>query len=54
MAETLKKRSEIPVELTWDTSRLFKSSKELMAALEDFKNLTAEIEKDYKGKLTTP
>jgi oligoendopeptidase F len=54
MAETLKKRSEIPVELTWDTSRLFKSSKELMSALEDFKNLTAEIEKDYKGKLTTP
>ena len=54
MAETLKKRSEIPVELTWDTSRLFKSSKELMAALEDFKKLTAEIEKDYKGKLTTP
>ena len=54
MAETLKKRSEIPVELTWDTSRLFKSSNELMAALDDFKKLTEDIEKAYKGKLTNP
>ena len=53
MAETLKKRSEIPVELTWDTSRLFKSSEELMSALEAFKKLTADMEKEYKGKLTT-
>ncbi|SCZ78838.1 oligoendopeptidase F [Pseudobutyrivibrio xylanivorans] len=53
MAETLKKRSEVPVELTWDTSRLFKSSKELMSALEEFKKLTSDMEKEYKGKLTT-
>ncbi|MBR5637104.1 MAG: oligoendopeptidase F [Pseudobutyrivibrio sp.] len=53
MAETLKKRSEIPVELTWDTSRLFKSSEELMSALEAFKKLTTDMEKNYKGKLTT-
>ncbi len=53
MAETLKKRNEVPVELTWDTSRLFKSSKELMSALEEFKKLTSDMEKEYKGKLTT-
>ncbi|MDC7278937.1 oligoendopeptidase F [Butyrivibrio fibrisolvens] len=53
MAETLKKRSEVPVELTWDTSRLFKSSKELMSALEEFKKLTSDMEKEYKGKLTS-
>ena len=52
MAETLKKRSEIPVELTWDTSRLFKSTEELMSALEDFKKLTADMVANYKGKLT--
>jgi oligoendopeptidase F len=49
----LKKRSEVPVELTWDTSRLFKSSKELMSALEEFKKLTSDMEKEYKGKLIT-
>ena len=52
MAETLKKRSEVPVELTWDTSRLFKSSEELMSGLEDFKKLTADMVSNYKGKLT--
>lgn len=52
MAETLKKRSEIPEELKWDTSRIFKTKDDLKKALEEFKSLTAEIEKDYKGKLT--
>ncbi|MBQ6462833.1 MAG: oligoendopeptidase F [Pseudobutyrivibrio sp.] len=52
MAETLKKRSEIPEELKWDTSRIFKTKDDLKKALEEFKSLTAEIEKAYKGKLT--
>ena len=52
MAETLKKRSEIPEELKWDTSRIFKTKDDLKKALEEFKSLTAEIEKTYKGKLT--
>ncbi len=52
MAETLKKRSEIPEELKWDTSRIFKTKEDLKKALEEFKSLTAEIEKTYKGKLT--
>ena len=52
MAETLKKRSEIPKELKWDTSRIFKTKEDLKKALEEFKSLTAEIEKTYKGKLT--
>lgn len=54
MAETLKKRSEIPEELKWDTSRIFKTKEDLKTALEEFKSLTAEIEKTYKGKLTSP
>lgn len=52
MAETLKKRSEIPEELKWDTSRIFKTKDDLKKALEEFKTLTEEIEKTYKGKLT--
>lgn len=52
MAETLKKRSEIPENLKWDTSRIFKTKDDLRKALEEFKSLTAEIEKTYKGKLT--
>ena len=51
MAETLKKRSEIPENLKWDTSRIFKTKDDLKKALEEFKSLTAEIEKAYKGKL---
>ena len=51
MAETLKKRSEIPENLKWDTSRIFKTKDDLKMALEEFKSLTAEIEKAYKGKL---
>lgn len=53
MAETLKKRSEVPVELTWDTSRLFKSSEELMSSLEALKKLTDDMVENYKGKLTS-
>lgn len=52
MAETLKKRSKIPEELKWDTSRIFKTKEDLKKSLEEFKSLTAEIEKTYKGKLT--
>ncbi|SFH75812.1 oligoendopeptidase F [Pseudobutyrivibrio sp. OR37] len=52
MAETLKKRSEIPENLKWDTSRIFKTKDDLKKALEEFKSLTEEIEKTYKGKLT--
>lgn len=52
MAETLKKRSEIPENLKWDTSRIFKTKDDLKKALEEFKTLTEEIEKTYKGKLT--
>lgn len=51
MAETLKKRSEIPEELKWDTSRIYKTQEDLKKALEEFKSLTTEIEKTYKGKL---
>ena len=53
MAETLKKRSEVPEELKWDTSRIYKSKEDMMAALDKMKKFSADIEKQFKGKLTT-
>lgn len=54
MAETLKKRSEVPEELKWDTSRIYKTEKDYLDALDKFKKLSDEIEKEFKGKLTDP
>ena len=50
MAETLKKRSEIPEELKWDTSRIFKTKEDLKKALEEFKSLTKKEQLVYKRK----
>ena len=52
MAETLKKRSEVPENLKWDTSRIYKTKEDMKAGLDALKSLSAEIEKNYKGKLT--
>ena len=53
MAETLKKRNEVPENLKWDTSRIFKSNEECLEALHECTRLSLDIEKKYKGKLTT-
>ena len=53
MAETLKKRSEVPEELKWDTSRIFSSEEECLQALHEAADLSLEIEKKYKGKLSS-
>lgn len=51
MAEKLLKRSEVPVELTWDRSLIYKTDDEMHKDLEKIKTLSDKIVNDYKGKL---
>lgn len=53
MAEQLKKRSEVPVELTWDLTALYKNDEEMFAALGEAKKLCDSIVAKYQGKLNT-
>ena len=53
MAEQLKKRSEVPVELTWDLTAVYKSEEEMFAALDKAKELCDSIVAKYQGKLNT-
>lgn len=50
---TLPKRSEVPVELTWDLSALYKTEEDFAADVERAKALTEELEQSYRGKLTS-
>lgn len=47
-------RSEVPVELTWDLTSIYKDEEALFADMEKMKNLSIEMEKKYKGNLNTP
>ena len=49
----LMKRKDVPVELTWDLTAIYASEAEWKADVEKIRQLTDEIEKNYKGKLTT-
>lgn len=49
----LAKRKDVPVELTWDLSAIYKTEEDMNADLEKVKALTSELERDFKGKLTT-
>ena len=53
MAETLKKRSEVPDNLKWDTSRLYKTKEDMLKVLHGCNDRSKEIEDKYKGKLCT-
>ncbi|MCR5279361.1 MAG: oligoendopeptidase F [Lachnospiraceae bacterium] len=46
------KRSEVPVNLTWDLSLIYKSADEAWKDADKLRKLAAKIEADYKGKLT--
>ena len=35
MAESLKKRNEVPEELKWDTSRLYKTKEDMLGVLHE-------------------
>lgn len=49
----LAKRKDVPVELTWDLSAIYADEAVLQADMEKIRNLTDEIERDYKGKLNS-
>ncbi|SFB75400.1 oligoendopeptidase F [Butyrivibrio sp. YAB3001] len=52
MAEAVKRRNEIPNELKWDTTLIFKTKEEMLKALDECKALANEIIDNYKGKLS--
>lgn len=52
MAEELKSRSEVPVELTWDLSRIYKTEEDMYKDTEKLKALSTSMVEKYKGKLT--
>ena len=52
MAQTLKKRSEVPENLKWDTSLIFATKEDMLKTLHECTKLSLEIEEKYKGKLS--
>lgn len=54
MAEQLKLRKDVPQELTWDLSLLYKTEEEMWADLEKAKALCEEMVRDCKDRLNTP
>ena len=47
------KRSEVPVNMTWDLSLIYKSAEEAWKDAEEIKVIAGKILNEYKGKLTT-
>lgn len=50
----LQKRKDVPVELTWDLSAIYTSDEAWQSDVEKLKTLAAEIEEEFKGKLSDP
>lgn len=53
MAEKLKSRKDVPVELTWDLTGIYPTEEAMLSDVEQIKKMTHEIEKDYKEKLSS-
>lgn len=53
MPEALKARSEIPVPMTWDLSRLYPSDAACKAAVQELVQASADFQARYKGQLQT-
>lgn len=49
-----KARKDVPVELTWDLTSIYKNEGEMRADIEKVKVLSDRMVKDYKGNLNTP
>lgn len=49
----LMQRRDVPAELTWDLTAIYDGEAKLTADMEKIRQLTDEIEKTYKGRLTT-
>lgn len=54
MAEKLLSRAEVPKELTWDLTLIYKSEELMWNDLEECKRIVAHMEETYKGHLDTP
>lgn len=54
MAEELKDRKDVPVELTWDLSRIYTTEEDMFRDAEEIRRLAAHIGEIYRGKLDTP
>ena len=54
MAEKLLSRAEVPKELTWDLTLIYKSEDLMWNDLEECKRIVAHMEGTYKGHLDTP
>lgn len=54
MAEKLLSRAEVPKELTWDLTLIYKSEELMWNDLEECKGIVAHMEETYKGHLDTP
>ncbi len=54
MSTELLRRKDVPEELTWDLSALYKTEEEAFADIEKAEAESLEIEAKYKGNLTTP
>ena len=50
----LKSRKDIPIELTWDLSSIYKTEEEMNQDIEKVTSLSSRILQDYKGKLDSP
>ena len=47
-------RKDVPEELTWDLTALYKTEADIKSDVERVSALTDKIESEYKGKLNTP
>lgn len=54
MAEKLLSRAEVPKELTWDLTLIYKSEELMWNDLEECKRIVTHMEETYKGHLDTP
>lgn len=54
MAEKLLSRAEVPKELTWDLTLIYKSEELMWNDLEECKRIVVHMEETYKGQLDTP
>ena len=54
MAEELSARKDVPVELTWDLTRIYATEEDMLHDAEKMEELTRKIVEQYKGKLNTP
>lgn len=54
MAEELKDRKDVPEELTWDLSNLYKTREDMLRDADEMKRLAEHVAETYKGKLNTP